>query len=94
MLSDLLLEFKSAELSDCVTYAEHRNKQLLTYQVVHLIPKIKQLGINILFSYSRSVSVGMNLVNIKHGFKYGGRMARNSNISGNIEHMNIWYKKL
>ncbi|WP_227936048.1 putative beta-lysine N-acetyltransferase [Alkalihalobacillus deserti] len=92
--ADLLPEFKSAELSDCVTYAEHRSKQLLTYQVAHLIPRIKEMGINTLFSYSRSVSIGMNLVNIKHDFQYGGRMIRNSNIAGSMENMNIWYRKL
>ncbi|SFL75370.1 putative beta-lysine N-acetyltransferase [Gracilibacillus orientalis] len=92
--ADVLSEYQAAELSDCATYPNHRGKQLLSYQVSRLIPRIKQMGINVLFSYSRSVSVGMNLVNVKHGFQYGGKMIRNSNIAGSMENMNIWYKTL
>ncbi|QGH32620.1 putative beta-lysine N-acetyltransferase [Gracilibacillus salitolerans] len=92
--ADVLPEYQSAELSDCATYPNHRGKQLLSYQVSRLIPRVKQMGINVLFSYSRSVSVGMNLVNVKHGFQYGGKMIRNSNIAGSMENMNIWYKIL
>ncbi|WP_058309226.1 putative beta-lysine N-acetyltransferase [Gracilibacillus massiliensis] len=92
--ADILPEYQAAELSDCATYPEHRGKQLLSYQVFQLIPKVQQMGINVLFSYSRAISMGMNLVNAKHGFHYGGKMIRNSNISGNFENMNIWYKIL
>lgn len=92
--AELLQNFRSAELSDCATFREHRSKQLLSYQVAHLIPRLKKIGVGTLFSYSRSTSVGMNLVNAKHGFHYGGRMVQNSNISGSMENMNIWYKTL
>ncbi|MGP4038943.1 putative beta-lysine N-acetyltransferase [Gracilibacillus sp. D59] len=92
--ADVLPEFQSAELSDCATYPNHRGKQLLSYQVSRLIPRVRQMGIHVLFSYSRSISVGMNLVNVKHGFQYGGKMIRNSNIAGSMENMNIWYKIL
>ncbi|WP_163539465.1 putative beta-lysine N-acetyltransferase [Gracilibacillus sp. YIM 98692] len=92
--ADILPHFRSAELSDCATYPEHRAKQLLSYQVAHLIPKVKKMGIRTLFSYSRANSVGMNLVNVKHGFTFGGRMVQNSNIAGSMENMNIWYKVL
>ncbi|WP_280771153.1 putative beta-lysine N-acetyltransferase [Salipaludibacillus daqingensis] len=92
--AELLKKFRAAELSDCATYREHRSKQLLSYQVAHLFPKLKKVGVRTLFSYSRSKSAGMNLVNAKHGFHFGGRMIKNSNISGSIENMNIWYKTL
>ncbi|SES21316.1 putative beta-lysine N-acetyltransferase [Salipaludibacillus aurantiacus] len=92
--AELLPEFKAAELSDCATYRKHRKKQLLSYQVAHLLPRVKDLGVRTIFSYSRSVSSGMNLVNAKHGFHFGGRMLRNSNICGRLENMNIWYKNL
>ncbi|MFB5660320.1 putative beta-lysine N-acetyltransferase [Alteribacillus sp. HJP-4] len=92
--ADVQTEFQAAELSDCATKEEHRKKQLLSCQVAQLIPKVKQMDLKTIFSYSRSVSLGMNLVNAKHGFKYGGRMIQNSNIAGRLENMNIWYKRL
>lgn len=92
--AELLQNFRAAELSDCATFREHRSKQLLSYQVAHLIPRLKKIGVRTLFSYSRSKSAGMNLVNAKHGFHYGGRMVQNSNISGSMENMNIWYKNI
>ncbi|WP_158282312.1 putative beta-lysine N-acetyltransferase [Salipaludibacillus keqinensis] len=92
--ADLMKKFSAAELSDCATYREHRSKQLLSYQVAHLIPRLKKIGVKTLFSYSRSISAGMNLVNAKHGFHFGGRMIKNSNICGRLENMNIWYKAL
>lgn len=92
--ADLLTPFCSAELSDCATYRQYRSRQLLSYQVAHLVPRLKKIGVKTLFSYSRSVSHGMNLVNAKHGFTFGGRMVQNSNICGRLENMNIWYKQL
>ncbi|WP_158736161.1 putative beta-lysine N-acetyltransferase [Alteribacillus sp. YIM 98480] len=92
--ADVLPSFQSAEMSDCATIEEHRNKGLLSYQFSFLIRLMQQKKIWTLFSYSRSLSLGMNVVNIYHGFTYGGRMVRNSNISGQLESMNIWYRQL
>ncbi|MTI79517.1 MAG: putative beta-lysine N-acetyltransferase [Firmicutes bacterium] len=92
--ADVLPHFNSAELSDCATDSRYRSKQLLSHQVSHLISLMKIMEINTIFSYSRSVSIGMNLVNVKHNFKYGGRMIANSNIAGRLENMNIWYKNI
>ncbi|WP_416147963.1 putative beta-lysine N-acetyltransferase [Salipaludibacillus sp. HK11] len=92
--AEILTPYHAAELSDCATYRVHRSKKLLSYQVSHLVPRLKKMGVRTLFSYSRSMSVGMNIVNAKHGFKFGGRMIQNSNICGSIENMNIWYKNI
>ncbi|MFB4164954.1 putative beta-lysine N-acetyltransferase [Alteribacillus sp. JSM 102045] len=91
---DVLPAFQSAEMSDCATMEEHRNRGLLSYQFSFLIRLMQKKGLWTLFSYSRSLSLGMNVVNVYHGFTYGGRMICNSNISGQLESMNIWYKQL
>ncbi|WLR51171.1 putative beta-lysine N-acetyltransferase [Bacillus tianshenii] len=92
--SDIMPDFNAAELTDCATLKEHRDKGLLSYQVFELERRMKRMKIHTMFSYSRSVSAGMNLVNARHGYVYGGRMISNSNISGSLENMNIWYKNL
>ncbi|MFZ4450380.1 putative beta-lysine N-acetyltransferase [Salibacterium aidingense] len=92
--SDVLVPFQCAEMSDCATHPSHRNQGLLSYQFSYLIQLMQQKGLWTLFSYSRSLSLGMNMVNVYHGFRYGGKMIRNSNISGQLESMNVWYKQL
>lgn len=92
--ADVMPAFNAAELSDCATIPEHRGKGLLCRQALRLMRLMKEKQINTFFSYSRSLSIGMNIVNAKLGFTYGGRMIRNSNIAGRLENMNIWYKSL
>jgi putative beta-lysine N-acetyltransferase len=90
--ADQFPQFNAAEMTDCATLPEHRGQGLLSQQFIHLEKKMEQKGVQTLFSYSRAVSVGMNLINARHGFTFGGRMIQNSNISGRFEDMNIWVK--
>jgi hypothetical protein len=36
----------------------------------------------------------MNITFSKLGYKYGGLLKNNTNISGAIESMNVWYKEI
>jgi len=92
--ADLFPEFNAAEMTDCATLPEYRGKGLLSQQFIHIEKKMEDMGVHTLFSYSRAVSVGMNLINSRHGYSFGGRMLQNSNISGRFEDMNIWVKNL
>ncbi|WP_085993331.1 putative beta-lysine N-acetyltransferase [Oceanobacillus senegalensis] len=92
--ADVMPAFNAAELSDCATIPAHRGKGLLYNQALRLIRLMGEMKIKTFFSYSRSISMGMNIVNAKLGFTYGGKMIRNSNIAGRLENMNIWYKNL
>lgn len=92
--ADLFPKFNAAEMTDCATLPEHRGQGLLSQQFIHLEKKMERQGVQTLFSYSRAVSIGMNLINARHGFAFGGRMIQNSNISGRFEDMNIWVKSI
>jgi hypothetical protein len=46
------------------------------------------------YTIARSASPGMNVTFVKSGYRYGGRVINNTNISGRIESMNVWYKHL
>ncbi|WP_169713539.1 putative beta-lysine N-acetyltransferase [Paludifilum halophilum] len=92
--TDLLPLFNCAEISDCATLPEHTNRRLLSHQFSHQIKQMRRKGVQTLFCYARAVSAGMNLINARHGFTFGGRLEQNSNIAGRLECMNIWYKKL
>jgi putative beta-lysine N-acetyltransferase len=92
--ADVFTQFNAAEMTDCATLPEHRGKGLLSQQFIHLEKKMELQGVHTLFSMTRAVSVGMNLINARHDYSYGGRLIQNSNISGRLEDMNIWVKTL
>jgi hypothetical protein len=56
--------------------------------------EMQQKGIKMAYTIARAVSVGMNIVFAKLGYTYGGRLKNNTNISGEVESMNIWYKAI
>jgi hypothetical protein len=46
-----------------------------------------------LYTIARSHSAGMNITFAKKGYLFGGTLINNTDISGKIESMNVWYKK-
>lgn len=86
--------YNACELTDCATLPEHRGKGLLVSQARRILEACRERRVRTIFSYSRSLSTGMNIINAKLGFRYGGRMVKNSNIAGSLENMNIWYRNL
>ncbi|WP_202078622.1 putative beta-lysine N-acetyltransferase [Caldalkalibacillus salinus] len=92
--ADVMKKYKAAEMTDCATLPEHRGKGLLSHQFTHLEKRMEEKGVNTLFSYTRAVSIGMNLINARNGYTFRGRLIQNSHISGRLEDMNIWVKTL
>ena len=52
------------------------------------------LGISTLYTIARACSHGMNITFARCGYTYGGMLVNNTQISGAIESMNVWYKRL
>ena len=92
--ADVFTHFQCAEITDCATHPEHRGNGLLSAIIYDLELRMKEMGIAHLFSLTRAVSTGMNMVISKLGFEYKGRLIQNSQISGDFEDMNIWVKEL
>jgi len=65
---------------------------------VHLLLEMEQampgLGISTLYTIARACSHGMNITFARCGYTYGGMLVNNTQISGAIESMNVWYKRL
>ncbi len=87
-------ESSNVEMTDFATIPEWRGKGF----GIHLLDKmeivIKSEGIKTAYTIARAASVGMNTVFARKGYSFGGRLKNNTNISGNIESMNVWYKNL
>lgn len=88
------IESQSVEMTDFATLPEHLGNGI----ALTLLKKMEQEMINrrIITAYTiaRAESAGMNVTFAKNGYKYCGTLVNNTNISGQIESMNVWVKKL
>lgn len=85
---------KNAEMTDFATLPEFRGSGLATYLLDQMESGIRQTGIKTAYTIARAYSFGMNITFAKHGYTYGGTLANNTQISGDLESMNVWYKAL
>ena len=83
-----------AEMTDFATLPDWRGHGFALNLLHRMEKAIKKQGYHMAFTIARSASAGMNITFAKAGYAYGGRLKNNTNISGNIESMNIWYKKI
>lgn len=92
--AEMDIENKNAEMTDFATLPESRGEGLAQYLLATMEEYISQLGILTAYTIARAVSPGMNITFAKLGYQYGGRLINNTNIGGQIESMNVWYKPL
>jgi hypothetical protein len=55
---------------------------------------VKMKGIKTAYTIARATSPGINITFARKEYRFGGRLINNTNISGRIESMNIWYKQM
>lgn len=83
-----------AELTDFAVDIKYRNRGLAQDLLLEMENALREIGIKMSFTIARAVSYGMNITFSKNGYEFGGTLYNNTNISGKIESMNIWYKSL
>ena len=84
----------NVEMTDFATLPEWRGNGFAQCLLLQMEKAIKNKGIKTAYTIARAMSVGMNVTFSKAGYRFGGRLKNNTNISGNIESMNVWYKHL
>lgn len=82
----------NVEMTDFATLPEWRGNSLGVHLLLRMEKEMKAQGIKMAYTIARAVSVGMNIIFAKLGYTFGGRLKNNTNISGRVESMNIWYK--
>ena len=85
---------KNAEMTDFATLPEWRSMGFASMLLNHMNEEARNLGITTAYTIARAESYGMNLVFKKNGYNYGGFLKNNSQISGSIQSMTVWYKHL
>ena len=84
----------NAEMTDFATLEEYRGQALASF-LLHKMEKVmQQMGMQTLYTIARAYSFGMNITFAKNQYIYAGTLVKNTNISGQIESMNVWYKNL
>ena len=81
-----------AEMTDFATLPEHRGKGFAVKLLEKMEEDLEKRGIRSFFTIARAVSHGMNKTFARCGYTYSGTLYNNTNINGDIESMNVWYK--
>lgn len=85
-------ENRNAEMTDFATLPEHLGNGLAVHLLKFMEPEMRKRNIVTLYTIARAVSPGMNITFAKCGYVFGGTLINNTQISGSIESMNLWYK--
>ena len=84
----------NVEMTDFATLPDWRGNGFGVHLLACMEKKMQQKGVKTGYTIARAVSAGMNITFAKLGYEFGGRLKNNTNISGDIESMNVWYKSL
>lgn len=85
---------KTAEMTDFATKEEFQGNQLAAVLLSEMENRLKEENYRLAFTIARACSVPMNVTFARAGYAFSGKLVNNTNISDDIESMNIWYKKL
>lgn len=85
---------RSVEMTDFATLQEYRGHGLALNLLQQMEETVYSRGIRTLFTIARAYSYGMNITFARDGYRFGGTLTNNTNISGSLESMNVWYKTL
>jgi beta-lysine N6-acetyltransferase len=85
---------KNVEMTDFATHPDHRGQGLAQALLPRMDAAMAEAGFKIGYTIARAVSYGMNITFARCGYEYAGTLINNTQISGRIESMNIWYRPL
>ena len=85
---------RNVEMTDFATLAQYRGQGLASFLLSRMHAEMKRRGILTAYTIARARSYGMNITFAKQGYTFGGTLINNTDISGAIESMNVWYLRL
>ena len=81
-------------MTDFAVLEKYRGNNLACHLLGAMEEKLPELGVKTAFTIARAKSFGMNITFAKSGYTYSGTLVNNTDISGQIESMNVWYKNI
>jgi len=87
-------EARNAEMTDFATLLDHRGHGLAAVLLDAMEAEMRYRDIVMAYTIARAPSFGMNITFARMGYEFAGRLISNTNIGGQFEDMNVWYKPL
>lgn len=87
-------ENMTSEMTDFATDADYRKTGLASLLLKAMEVELKKRNFRILYTIARARSQGMNKAFARNKYEYTGTLTNNTNIFGNVESMNVWYKNI
>ena len=84
----------NAEMTDFAVLPEYRGQKLASFLLKEMENTMKELKYKTLYTISRLDSPGITKTFINGGYHFTGILKNNTNISGQIESMNVFYKSI
>ncbi|WAC04384.1 MAG: putative beta-lysine N-acetyltransferase [Methanoregula sp.] len=84
----------NAEMTDFATDPQFQGKGLAGNLLHAMETDVKKDDIRLAYTIARAISYPINMTFARAGYQYAGVLPNNTNISGAMESMNVWYKRL
>lgn len=84
----------NVEMTDFATDPPHRGQGLAIILLAEMEKAMQARKIPTAYSIARAASFGMNITFAKMGYTFAGSLIKNTQISGQFEDMNIWFKSI
>lgn len=81
----------NAEMTDFAALPACRGKGTALALLQLMQNDLGDKGVQTFYTIARAVSVGMNVTFSRAGYEFAGTLVNNTQISGSIESMNVWY---
>jgi putative beta-lysine N-acetyltransferase len=84
----------NVEMTDFATLPQVRGQGLAELLLATMGSAVSSMGIQTAYPIARATSHGMNITFSRGGYSFAGTLVNNTNISGGLESMNVWWKDL
>lgn len=90
------VDFKSlsAEMTDFATHPLYTGRGYAGFLLTAMEEVMKDEGIITTYTICRAGLYPVNALFKRSGYQYGGLLIKNTNICGDLESMNVWFKKI
>ncbi len=92
--SEMYPAYGNVEMTDFATLHRYRGNGCAIFLLQRMEAEMRKRGLASAYTIARAYSFGMNITFARNGYRFGGTLTNNTNISGAMESMNIWYKNL
>lgn len=85
---------RNAEMTDFATHPDALGKGYASVLLQGIEGVMREVDYPLAYTIARATSFGMNITFARLGYAFSGTLRKNTQISGKLESMNIWHRRL